>query len=502
MADDTKLRRACDRCHNIKERCQWLPGSEICQRCSRLNHDCITARPVQKLGRKPRERPSKSSTASDGLSQTQVQRTESHGTVSSFAASSSDPSDKTHASPSAHPPADTRAIPEEQIKELALSDGVTEIERELLNICFHDTDAAGQWTLGPTFGKRHAEDLFYRLKNAVPQLKDAFISVACLMSSHSGDRASVLVQQICNNKAALSVSSLRALQINGREDVATALVLALTIATFGLFVADGDAAGVCAYALSDIMPFYTSPDVVFSPDEHAYLICLFYTELIDCVPHSKVPTMRYGGHGKAARHVDRYMGLSAPLMAIFYDLCELAQFLKFNRGANDPSIWQRCNDLEHSIRNWKPSKPEGFPERYDPVEIIQIFAQLKGLTQAALLMLHRLRYPYGTGDERGMSLSDSIIAENSLVLHFSDRGAAMGMDLAYLIACFEIRDMIHQQVTLDELSTHMRFSEPTRIKVRSQLQRVWQAKSLYADVHWYNLDTYLAHRNSTSAAAE
>lgn len=367
----------------------------------------------------------------------------------------------------------------------------------MLNICFHDTDAAGQWTLGPTFCKRHAEDLFYRLKNAVPQLKDAFISVASLMSAHSNNRVSELVQQICISKAALSVSALRELEVNGREDVATVLVLALIISTFGLFVADGDSAGVCAYALNDIRVYYESPDVVFTPDEHAYLICLFYTELIECVPHSRLPTMKYGTYGKAARHVDRYMGLAAPFMAFFYELCEFAQELRLNRGVNDQSLWRKADDLEYRIRTWTPTHPEGFPDQYAQIELIQIFAQIKSLRQAALLVLHRLRYPYGIQDEKGLAIADSIVTENSLVLQFSDRGAAMGMDLAYLIACLELRDVVDQEATLVQISTHMRFSEPTRVKFLAQLQQVWQAKHAYSGLYWYDLSSYMIVRRQS-----
>ncbi|KPI44258.1 uncharacterized protein AB675_8617 [Cyphellophora attinorum] len=425
---EMKLRRACDRCHNIKERCQWI-GSDACQRCVRLNHECVTLRPVQKLGRKPRGRSGNHSITPEDP---QPKTLGGFGNTS-VEASSSDPSDQSYASHPRPVPVG-RPISEDKLKELTTSDGVDERESELLNICFHDTDAAGQWTLGPTFCRRHAEDLFYRLKSALPQLKDAFISVACLMHSKSEDRAADLIQQIqpyCNNKAALSVSALRSLKVNGREDVATALVLSLVISTFGLFVADGDSAAVCAYTLDAIAPFYRSPDVVFAADEHAYLIALFYTELIDCVPHSRVPIMRYGAFSKAAGHVDRYMGLAAPLMSIFYDLCVFSHHLSTSRTPNAADVWRRSEELEHEIRAWKPAKPEGFPDSYFPVEVIQIFAQLKGLKQAALIMLHRLRYPYGIQDEKALALSDSIIDENALVLQFLDRGAAMGMDLAF-----------------------------------------------------------------------
>lgn len=55
MANDAKLRSACDRCHDMKNRCTRSGGIESrCDRCERLDADCVYSKKSQ-VGR-PRTR--------------------------------------------------------------------------------------------------------------------------------------------------------------------------------------------------------------------------------------------------------------------------------------------------------------------------------------------------------------------------------------------------------------------------------------------------------------
>jgi hypothetical protein len=139
MPEDTPLRRACDRCHNIKERCQWLSGSDICQRCLRLGHDCQTLRPVQKLGRKPRSRTIRT-IPFYGASSTQPLGGLSNDSPEN--AQSSTETDSNIASPP-----DTASTQRQTTEELSRifqeSPGLSEAEREILGICFGSVEASG-----------------------------------------------------------------------------------------------------------------------------------------------------------------------------------------------------------------------------------------------------------------------------------------------------------------------------------------------------------------------
>jgi hypothetical protein len=47
-----KLRTACDRCYELKERCERATTSAHCARCERLSLACLTVRPVRPVGRR------------------------------------------------------------------------------------------------------------------------------------------------------------------------------------------------------------------------------------------------------------------------------------------------------------------------------------------------------------------------------------------------------------------------------------------------------------------
>lgn len=368
--------------------------------------------------------------------------------------------------------------------------GFNDAERELVTVCFAKSDAAGQFTLGPTFHLRHQTDLCFRLRSAVPELKDAFVCCAVIMARHQKLLVSQAAIDLCARKAAVGVASLRLIQVKRREDVTICLVLGMVVTTYSLFVANGEAQAICACALSLIRPWYRSSNVLFEADEYSYLICLMYTEMTECILKSELPTLRYGEFGKYATWVDRFMGLSPPMLSFFYDICALSSSLRATRGVGNEGTLQSINEIEANIRRWKPLTPADFPERFTHVEALQVMTQIKSLRQASLLLLHRLRYPYGTQDEKGLALSDSILLECNLALQHIPR-VPMGMDIAFVIACFEPREDWHQSETLAFVAECLKFSDAYQERIRTMLQAIWRVKAVREDLYWFDFPSYV-----------
>ncbi|ETN45349.1 uncharacterized protein HMPREF1541_09180 [Cyphellophora europaea CBS 101466] len=487
MPADSQPRRACDRCHNIKERCQWSPDSDVCQRCLRLGHDCQTLRPVQRLGRKPRSQALRTLPL-HGAPQPPLGYGDAPLDARSFTERSDSASHASHASP-----AESADSPRTRDLTKAFADmtGLSDAERELCSVCFAKSDAAGQFTLGPSFHFTHRADLTYRLSSAVPELKDAFVACAVIMARHQNLAVSQKAVELCARKAAVGIASLRMLQVRKREDVSVCLVLGMVIVTYSLFMATGEGRAICASALTHVRPWYRSPNVHFEIDEYAYLICLMYTEMIECILESDVPTLRYGDFGKHVTWVDRYMGLSPPVLTFFYDLCQLGNSLRNTRNTEDEATQRRMHEIESSIKRWMPLTPAGFPDRYTHIEVLQIMTQIKSLRQAALLVLHRLRFPYGVQDEKGLALSDSILLECGLAMQHIP-GVPMGMDIAFVIACFEPKEEWHQQETLTQVADYLKFSDAFHEKIRAMLQQIWRAKIVRRDIYWFDIPSFLS----------
>jgi hypothetical protein len=485
MPDDTPPRRACDRCHNIKERCQWTPGSDTCQRCLRLGHECQTVRPVQKLGRKPRSRTLRTIPLY-GSSTSQPPGSLNNDSPEG-GQSTTDRSEGSFASP-----ADTyphRPAAEDITKIFDGVPGLDDAERELLTVCFAKSDACGQFTLGPSFHSRHQHDLCYRLRAAVPELKDGFISCAVIMARHQNLLVSPSAVDACARKAAVGVASLRQVQVKRREDVTICLVLGMVTCTYSLFAANGQTQTISACTLSLIRPWYRSSNVLLEVDEYAYLISLMYTEMIDCVLRSEIPTLKYGDFGKYATWVDRYLGLSPPFLTFLYEICELSAALRSSRNVNG-AVHQRISEIESNIRQWKPTETNDFPHRYTPIEAMQIMTQIRTLRQATLLLLHRLQYPYGVEDEKGLAIADSILLECNLVVQYVP-GVPMGMEIPFVVACFESKGLSQQEETLQAVARQLKFAEGFQAKIRIMLKHVWRAKAMRPNLYWFDLANFI-----------
>jgi hypothetical protein len=488
MSSDSPSRRACDRCHNIKERCQWLQGAKVCQRCLRLNHDCQTRRPVQKLGRKPRH-PTRAQPEPPGTSTIPLVTPSTAISTSSPSSLYGKSTERSESTASYLSPPEQSINLDDSIRLLDSLVGLDDAERELINVCLRNPEVCGQFTLGPTFHLIQQRDLIYRLKGATVQLKEGFISVGSFMAQAQNLTLSTKGTELCTSKAAIGVAYLRRFQVKSREDVTTALLLGFLACTYSLFCSNGQAHSVCSTALSYIEPWYRWQGTTFESDEYSVIIALIYTELIACVINSEIPTIKYGEHNKFVTTIDRYMGLAPPFLSFFYDICELSHALHSGqKSLEEEETLRRIEEIEQDVKVWKPLSTQTFPDRYAHVEVVQMLAQIKSLRQAALLVLHRLKYPYGTHDDKGMALADSILSECFLAREWIS-ALPMGMDLAFLIGCCETpkRD---QEETLQSVDKCLRFSDEVRNRARAMLNVVWTAKSTSV-VRWFDIPTYV-----------
>lgn len=238
-----RSRRACDRCHAIKERCSWLPGSNICIRCIRLKYkDCRVNRPLKKAGRRRRPQIPRvpilntghQNGHSDNVSSEDVREYELESN-SSVWISSPGTADSSHSDLT---PATETAVYQSNIMNFTVSmfapDHADPLEDRLLALCLGEANAVGRFTIGASFHKRHQQAMLNRIFIASPVLKDAFLSCAVVLASFQNVQLSESLQLLCRKKAATSISTLRALHPTTREELQICLVLGVAIMTFAL----------------------------------------------------------------------------------------------------------------------------------------------------------------------------------------------------------------------------------------------------------------------------
>lgn len=76
--------------------------------------------------------------------------------------------------------------------------------------------------------------------------------------------------------------------------------------------------------------------------------------------------------------IDRFSGVSYPLLAPLNDLCEINHRFCHQTRADDHKTTEDLYAVEAAVQGWQPSFPIHFPELYDQDEMVNIRAQAKG----------------------------------------------------------------------------------------------------------------------------
>ena len=343
-------------------------------------------------------------------------------------------------------------------------------------------------TIGKSFHKQHQRDLLMRLSKATVQLKDGFLCCGAMFAQSLDVVLPLAVLEMCQRRAANAVSSLRALEISTRQDVSTCLVLGVVVSTFALYVAGGEGeTEVCRCVLAQLKPLCETR-LDLAPDELSFLNILIFTEVVECLLRGQVPTMQFKIGSEI--EVDRYFGLSMPMMAHLYDICVISNALAEATPNHRLRLLAQLDLLEREVRKWRPEIPHDILHRFDQSEIVNILAQAKSLRLTVLLLVHRLRFPFGQRSEQGRALSEAIIVEIELAKQIT-RHIAEGLDVAVVVSLFELETVEDREDALANIDTLVQYSEGFRDKLRDQLTLVWSARTSGCVMYWHDLRHHL-----------
>ncbi|KAJ5929037.1 hypothetical protein N7454_006885 [Penicillium verhagenii] len=469
MSSSGSTKRACDQCHMVKEKCRRASITASCQRCSRLGQTCQTARSTVKAGRKPR--------GTRKLSYTLPQFT---------IAIDSDPS-------SQYPTPYNAGLGSNPV----IFSDLDQWERHFLNLMKEDTATPSpldKFLVGPSFHASHHISFVQNLIQPTPELKNASVACAAVLFGDQFSERAETVIDIGHKRAAMAVSSLRSFQLRDERDLTTILVLSVAMITFAMHVEDGQHYLIAHYTLSLIKSQAQSLLDYASPLMDL-LMCLVCTETFECLLKCKVPTWRLDTRGRG-RTVDRYLGLSYPLFCHLFDICEIGNLLRRDVKNSRPDIMSRLDEIHAKVARWEPSSPTDLLERFTHAEIVALFAQAKILQLAALLIIHRLRFPFGRHDSVAQGLSQAILDQFDHVIELTGRSVPC-TSLPYLTSCFEIQGEEPRKRALTRSLKIITFSKQAQIKFTNALTSVWKARDLGDRFHWFEISKHLSHNAST-----
>ncbi|CAI9635402.1 unnamed protein product [Alternaria burnsii] len=463
-------RRACDRCHIVKEKCRRIPGQDACERCLRLQNSCQTLRPVGTAGRKPRYQRNEEST------QRQLHMARSDSSLSTAASSPQCPASA--ASP-AMPDWDLASLPR---TPSSLAD-LTEREMHLVKGVSQGRTRIDQFLVASSFRITHHKAFAQQLHDATLWVQDSLLATAALLACEYEPGSDYEDRIIGHRRAASAISTLRSVKAVDLGDLPTILMLSVSAITFALHIS-GQALEICRHSLNLIKPVYES-STELTPDCLAFVICLVQAETEECILRGEVPTLRFTARG-LDDVVDRYLGIASPMLPYLYDVCTITSTLRNDKHVDISAIMQALDAIEAAVEAWEPRMPEGHITRFLQEEVASILAQARLYRWSVLLIAHRLRHPYGSAVEKGTVISNAILEELRLTLQSTGRSVP-GATVPYMFACFELVDPVKRELALKKIDAVVEFSKAWRTKIKKQLTAFWLIKDNTDRIHWSDM---------------
>lgn len=452
MSSAAQLRRvgpACDRCYELKERCERALTTIACARCDRVGQRCLTIRPVRPAGRRPHHSQKTASKASPSQQSTVVQRSLDRRNSTRF-----------------------WDIPDLRPEE-----------KELLMFFLSQPNTFEYCVVSPSFNNAEQRSFAAPLPAALPVLKNAYLACAgALKSLHYGNKTEV------NSNANLRYASsamrtLRSLPVDSSRDAVICLTLGISLALFVYSAIGMGVSDICHCCLSRAGPFIDT--AVLDPETEPLLSFLVLLETMDCFVHRQKPTIRI--QLRKFESVDRHLGLCLPLLPYYYDLCVINHSL-----ASTTDTWvmahlqKQLDGIQAAVDAWQPLQPGDFIQQFETTEVVHLLAQARVYRLAALLMSHRLRYVFGQEDSQADFWSKEVMRELELAQRITKR-VPRCVTLPFIIAAVEIRGSDARMKTLKNVAEYVdQFTPVVQKATRSFLTRLWKERDTGMAFSWIN----------------
>ncbi|KAL4881747.1 hypothetical protein BJY04DRAFT_227546 [Aspergillus karnatakaensis] len=453
--------RSCGRCYSIKVKCQPGRGHGTCRRCERLGHHCQTARKLRPLGRKPKPR-----------------------SPPTYASSIEEPNTDSNTTIPLPPAPATLPYPASDALTLTAHPAETTILRYLLDT----TSFIPHFIIGPTFAPSMQQSLQTRLSISPQLLREGFLACAGELALQSHHLA--LPTTLNLTRCATAICKLRALQPRHLSEVKTMLALGTAILTYDQLAEmegkrGGGASMVCRYMLSQCEPWYAR-FLSKMPEMDFEMNCLIYLETVECIMHRRVPVLRLAVREQGV--VDRYVGVCYTLLPLLYNVCVVGNQIKEEGGwmlaDGRRGKWEA---VRQAISDWRPTPPSTFMLKYTATEVVCMLTQASVYRQLGLLVLHRLRYPFGVEDVAAGVYAEAIFAECASCFNVAGQ-YPFKIGFAIFVAGIEVLDAGKREGLI---ATHFGAAAGlyarSHARVRDVWRRVWKERDVRGAVSWFDI---------------
>ncbi|GAM35924.1 hypothetical protein TCE0_018r04628 [Talaromyces pinophilus] len=442
-----KLRTACDRCYQLKERCERTTTSVHCARCGRLGLDCATVRPVRPVGRRVQRDINVS-----GLASGKRRKLEYHQPV---------------------------------IEDIEACLDKPE-EKELLQFLLGQADSMDNYVVCPSFQAEQQHSLAVQLPAALPLLKDAYLACAITMKQLQSGTVTDADTNTSIQYISKAMSTLRSLSTSHSKDAALCQTLG-SILAFSIYTAIGvGVPEICSFCLDTTSSSVEAETAVVNTHKGSWENFLVLQETMNCLVYRQKPTLRI--QTPVPGVVDRHLGLSLPLMPYYHDLCVISNSLAHSTDLSALALLQKqLDDIQSVVESWQPSNLDQLVGQFDSAEIVHLLAQAKVYRLGALLVGHRLRYRLGEQDSQAALWSKEIIMELEIAYQVTKRSIRF-VTLPFIVAAVEVRDKASRSKTLKLVDDCVDQYAPTLKKATKKfLCNVWRERDSNFTGYWFDL---------------
>lgn len=433
---------ACEHCHRDKKKCSFGKAQKSCSRCIALDEQCRPRR-WKRMGRRPvaQSLPFGATSVLHLVSGNKRQTVHAIDAdkIIFHAARSTNPAE--HQRRHLNISRDTQALSSptcfRTLRPPVQSSWEVNVVLETAEGFF---EAHRTFVIGRSFVDEFQTTVRRLFARSPQQLADAYyVALKLLTSRHaisrSLDSRDLTIGSRCLQRLMNESSSIAHL-----EDAAVVLLLGQALLVYNTLIASPATQVITRGTLLSVKHWY--PALIKQPYLDAVTLTPVLMDTIECLVRREVPVIRLSASNRCI--VDRFLGVRSSLLPLLYELCERSYASKMNELWRFTSSWDAGEDdtyseVERRIRGWSPNLPPCFFTTYSALEVSVMLAQARSYRIAALLIVHRLRFPLGTEDLIAQRYADDILRELSILKAWPhDAATGLGLDFPLLVATLEL----------------------------------------------------------------
>ncbi|GAB1312868.1 Transcription factor domain-containing protein [Madurella fahalii] len=379
----------------------------------------------------------------------------------------------------------------------------------LLEVMFDKQKFICRFVLGSSFADAVLAQLLTGLYAAPDTLLNVFLAcsgrLARHMEPHAADRLGADLGYYSNSARAVQVlreAGTRAeIQLLEMADLLSAITLGLGVITFDLLDSGLHAHSICRFTVGLAERFYTAASWPRrrAPELDSALTPLVFMDICNCIIQRQLPVYRLetDRQDDELPAVDRYIGLCSSLLPHLSDICHLSHQL--GSGASGRAEGAVARDLQavrDAIRRWDPPVPAGFVLGSTLDEVRVVKTQAEAYRAAALAIIHRLRFGFGTRDDDARQLAARILEKVDDIYrhHKSPSNGAeplfeYRLALPFLVAAVELEGGASRALALQRLGQVVSGKMYPNVseRLRRGLVAIWEARDGGFCGHWFDL---------------